>query len=72
MKFQLWSLKKTLAALKKKDLRKRTRYIHSCKNLARQKWTKEYLQVLRDDRNLQSKTKKNQLSKGEVMLIQGD
>ena len=41
-------------------------------NLAWQRWTIEYLKALREHHNLQSKAKKNQILKGDVVLIQGD
>ena len=51
------------------DLRKRARSIQKCKNLAWQRWTIEYLKALREHHNLQSKAKKNQILKGDVVLI---
>ena len=65
-------LDKDVSSIEDKDLIKRARYIQKCKNLAWQRWTTEYLKALREHHNLRSKAKKNQLSKGDVVLIQGD
>ena len=65
-------LEEDVSSTEDKDLRKRARYIQKCKNLAWQRWATDYLKVLRQHHNLRSKAKKNQLSKGDVVLIQGD
>ena len=65
-------LEEDVSSTEDKDLRKRARYIQKCKNLSWQRWTTDYLKVLREHHNLRSKAKKNQLSKGDVVLIQGD
>ena len=65
-------LEEDVSSTEDKDLRKRARYIQKWKNLAWQRWTTEYLKTLRERQNLRSKAKKNQLSKGYVVLIQGD
>ena len=65
-------LEEDVSNFEEKDLRKRARYIQKCQNLAWKRWTTEYLKTLREYRNLRSKTKKNQLSKEDVVLIQGD
>ena len=65
-------LEEDVSSIEDKDLRNRARYIQKCKNLAWQRWTTEYLKALCEHHNLRSKAKKNQLSKGDVVLIQGD
>ena len=61
-----------VSSIEDKDLRMRARYIQKCKNLAWQRWTTEYLKALREHHNLRSKAKKNELSKGDAVLIPGD
>ena len=56
-------LEEDVSSIEDEDVRKRARYIQKCKNLAWQRWTIEYLKVLREHHNLRSKAKKNQLSK---------
>ena len=65
-------LEEDVSSIEDKDLRNRARCIQKCKNLAWQRWTTEYLKALREHHNLRSKAEKNQLSKGDVVLIQGD
>ena len=65
-------MEEDVSSIEGKDLRERARYIQKCKNLAWQRWTTEYLKALREHHNLRSKGKKNQLSKGDVVLIQED
>ena len=62
-------LEEDVSNIEDKDLRKRARYIQKCKNLAWQRRTTEYLKALREHHNLQSNVKKNELSKGDVVLI---
>ena len=64
-------LEEDVSSIEEKDLRKRARYIQKCKNLAWQIWATEYFKELREYQNPQPKAKKSQLSKGDVVLIQG-
>ena len=65
-------MEEDVSSIEDKDLRMRARYIQKCKNLAWQRWTTEYLKALREHHNLRSKAKKNELSKGDVVLIPED
>ena len=62
-------LEEDASSIEDKDLRKRARYIQKGKNLAWQRWIIEYLKALREHHDLQSKAKKNQILKGDVVLI---
>ena len=65
-------LEENVSSIEDKDLRKRARYVQKCKNRAWQRWTTEYLKALREHHNLRSNSKKNQPSKGDMVLIQGN
>ena len=56
-------LEENVSSIEDKDLRKRARYVQKCKNRAWQRWTTEYLKVLREHHNLRSNSKKNQLER---------
>ena len=54
------------------DLVKRARYLKRCKDQLWTRWRNEYLRGLRDQHDLNSSTKGNKLSVGDVVLIKGD
>ena len=54
------------------ELRKRSRYVQKCKGKAWTRWTSEYLRALHEQHNLKHKSHETQISKGDVVLINGD
>ena len=54
------------------NLRKRARYIRRCKDVAWTRWETEYLKALRERHNLNHKTKETTLTRGDVVLINGE
>ena len=54
------------------DLKKQAKYICSCKDRVRSRWTKEYLRDFREQHNLVHNSKKLKLKEGDVVIIQGD
>ena len=55
-----------------KDLRKRAKYVQSCKNAAWSRWSNEYIKALRERHNLKHHHKINSIKTGDVVLIKGD
>jgi hypothetical protein len=55
-----------------KALRKRAKYLQSCKDRLWTRWTNEYLRGLRERHDLTHNEKPNTISEGDVMLIRGD
>ena len=54
------------------DLRRRERYLKSCKDQLWRRWTKEYLTSLRERHNLTHERKKFEVKIGDVVLIKSD
>ena len=54
------------------DLRKRARFLKSCKDRVWNRWRTEYLRALRERHDLTHDGKTNEISVGDVMLIKGD
>ena len=54
------------------DLRKRAKYLENCKRAMWNRWTSEYVRGLRERHNLKHKSKKLNLTKGDVVIIKGD
>ena len=54
------------------DLRKRAKYLRSCKDKVWSRWTKEYLKLLRERHNLKHKTRELLLNVGDVVIIRSD
>ena len=55
-----------------KGLRKRARYLKSCKDALWNRWTREYLTALRERHNLNHRRAKYQVKKGDVVLVKSD
>ena len=54
------------------DLRKRAKYLESCKRAMWNRWTSEYVRGLRERHNLKHKNKKLTLTKRDLVIIKGD
>ena len=54
------------------DLRKRAKYLESCKKTMWTRWTSEYVRGLRERHNLKHNKKRLKLAKGDVVIIRGD
>ncbi|XP_046863293.1 uncharacterized protein LOC124457043 [Xenia sp. Carnegie-2017] len=54
------------------DLRKRARYLKSCKQALWKRWSKEYLTALRERHNMSHGTKKFIVNVGDVVLIKSN
>ena len=55
-----------------KDLRKRAKYVQTCKNAAWSRWSNEYIKTLWERHNLKHHKKTNAIKSGDVVLIKGD
>ena len=55
-----------------KSLRKRAKYLKSCKDTLWNRWSKEYLNVLRERHNLNHHWKKFDINVGEVVIVKSD
>jgi hypothetical protein len=55
-----------------RDLRKRARYLKTCKDHMWKRWSTEYLCALREKRNMKPHGKPSTLSVGEVIIITSD
>ena len=55
-----------------KEMRKRARYIQSCKDRLWTRWTNEYLRGLRERHDLTHQQNQNSIRVGDVMLVKGD
>ena len=54
------------------ELRKRARHLSKCKDAVWSRWTKEYINGLRERHNLNNKGKEVSVKVGDVVLIQND
>ena len=54
------------------ELRKRARHLSKCKDAVWSRWTKEYMNGLRERHNLNNKGKEVSVKVGDVVLIQND
>ena len=54
------------------EMKARQRYINKCKDAAWARWTKEYLNTLRERRNMLHQAKEMQISLGDIVLIKSD
>ena len=55
-----------------KDLRKRAKYLRSCKESLWKRWRREYLTALRERHNLVHKTSKQQIKIGDAVIVRTD
>ena len=55
-----------------KDLRRRARYLKRCKDMLWNRWTGEYIKALRERHNMKHKTKNQQITEGEVVIIKNE
>ena len=55
-----------------KELRKRARYLKRCKDTLWNRWTGEYIKELRERHNMKHKTKNQQVTEGEVVIIKNE
>ena len=53
-------------------LRKRAKYLKSCKDALWRRWAKEYMTALRETHNLNHRSSKFKVSKGDVVLVKTD
>ena len=58
--------------IEEKDLRKRFKYIQSCKNSTWSRWSQDYMKALRERHNMNHKSKTAIVKTGDVVLIKGD
>ena len=54
------------------DLRKRVKYLRSCKDALWRRWTSEYLKALRERHNCQRDDKRQPLKVGEVVIVRAE
>ena len=54
------------------EMKRRQRYINKCKDEAWTRWTKEYLNTLRERYNMFHQANEMQISLGDIVLIKGD
>ena len=54
------------------DLRKRAKYLKTCKDALWRRWSREYLVALRERHNLKHEGHATPLSKGDVVIIKDD
>ena len=54
------------------DLRKRAKYLKTCKDALWKRWSREYLVALREQHNLKHEGHATPLSKGDVVIIKDD
>ena len=54
------------------DLRKRAKFLKSCKEGLWRRWQREYLTALRERHNLSNKLSKFQPKEGDVVIVKGD
>ena len=54
------------------DLRKRAKYLKSCKDSLWRRWSREYLNALRERHNLNHQQKKFSVSVGDIVIIKSD
>ena len=52
-----------------KDLRKRAKYLRSCKESLWKRWRRKYLTALRERHNLVHKTSKQQIKIGDAVIV---
>ena len=55
-----------------RDLKKRVKYLQSCKDKVWKRWTNEYLKSLRERHNMKHQSKEMKLRVGNVVVIKGD
>ena len=60
------------SAIEEEELRKRARYLAKCKDAVWSRWTKEYINGLRERHNLAHKGVEAEVKVGDVVLIQSD
>ncbi|XP_028414391.1 uncharacterized protein LOC114537541 [Dendronephthya gigantea] len=54
------------------DLRKRAKYLTTCKNSLWRRWQREYLTALRERHSLVHKTQKYEVSEGDAVIVKTD
>lgn len=54
------------------DLRKREKYLRTCKDALWRRWTREYLTALRERHNLDGRSKTSPLKIGDVVIIRSE
>ena len=55
-----------------RELRKRARYLKRCKDMLWNRWTGDYIKALRERHNMKHKTKNQQITEGEVVIIKNE
>eukprot|EP00795_Rhopilema_esculentum_P010152 gene10152-18819_t len=65
-------LQEDIEAFKDGDLRKRAKYLERCKENIWKGWSNENVKALREKHNLVHHGKENQISLGDVVLINGE
>ena len=58
--------------IEEQDLRKRAKFLKSCKDGLWRRWQREYLTALRERHNLTHKLSKFQPKEGDVVIVKGD
>jgi hypothetical protein len=58
--------------IEENDLRKRAKFLKTCKDSLWRRWQREYLTALRERHNLTHKTSKHQPKEGDVVIVKSD
>ena len=66
-----YPLEESIDLVDDQDLKKRAKYLQSCKDKVWKQWTNEYLKSLRERHNMKHQSKEMKLKVGDMVIIKG-